>query len=676
MKKVLIYATFLAACGFMPAMASNEKSPFAADAELHPVLLKGDEAPSPGPRKAAVDPPSDNPYESRTSSYNALRSPDGRVLYYTARYDTQRIVFNEYYTETIKTGFTFTFYDENNRRVGEIRDVLRFAENERWDGNGTWFGRDVECVLAPTLSFHFFNDDDLPEVMVYHAMNTVNYINHYYYSVYSIGGKKDKNGYDIPICQIEGRLVESINYPLPDDPENMYYTFVLDPVVDWPLNDPDALTKLHASKFVVTTYQKAVDETGPRILITKDIGNTHIPGDTTEGIYYMHKKADGRLYFIYSQYEKPCFVDPRGGAIDESQTPDNSLMIEVYATQNGETPQEVSTTKVPLVPVESTDQLIYTFLSIGSVAWRDDVDMIVNGTPQAPAFVVKRDVAAAATIDDMSSSLHIYDNEGRHVRTIVENCQEMKLFQDAGKEPLLMFLVVDDEYNYQFDFITLYHGEKLASIRQANDGDPLYSSCAPIRHDDDTFSFVFEMVYFETDDDGNLFARVAWFDNAGNLDHIDKINMGTDVQASMVYMDRAVLRPDLYDDDEGMEYAVLVKRLNGPTTRNEYLVVDDNGYRYATFSADDGKGDPYLFTVMPGNPDRLVVSYTRGTDVYDLPFKNPSIAPTGVNSVMEDVECGGSKAEFYDLQGRKVTNPEKGVYIRKTGAKVEKVLVE
>ncbi|MDE6633127.1 MAG: hypothetical protein K2K23_09035, partial [Muribaculaceae bacterium] len=31
-------------------------------------------------------------------------------------------------------------------------------------------------------------------------------------------------------------------------------------------------------------------------------------------------------------------------------------------------------------------------------------------------------------------------------------------------------------------------------------------------------------------------------------------------------------------------------------------------------------------------------------------------------------------AEYFDLQGRRVANPEKGIYIKKTGNKAEKVL--
>ncbi len=43
---------------------------------------------------------------------------------------------------------------------------------------------------------------------------------------------------------------------------------------------------------------------------------------------------------------------------------------------------------------------------------------------------------------------------------------------------------------------------------------------------------------------------------------------------------------------------------------------------------------------------------------------------TGVNVVVSD-----KNAEYFDLQGRRVANPEKGIYIKKTGNKAEKVLL-
>lgn len=651
---------------------------FSADQPLHsPYTVPA----TPMSRVAVKDP--DESY-SNAPMYTPLEGPNGTTWYYRAQYQTQSVKVSEYYTERLKTSFTFTIYDDKYNLVGTVKDKIRFEENERWTyDNKNYYGRDVECVLDPAVTLHFFNDDDKPEIMVYHAMNTLQYINHYYYDVYTVGGEKDKSGNDIPIARIEGRCIEAIDASDGSGEENFYITFVLDPVVDWNLSDPDALEKLHNSRFHLTTYKKADENGEPQILIEKDIYNTRIPGDTTEGIYYMTKKADGKIYFVYSQYEKPYFIDPRGGASDERPTPDNALLIEVYTIDADGTSRMTSDTRIPVNAEDSTeDKLVYTFLSIGSVAWTDDVDMIYNGTPEKPAYIAARDVAYASSIEDVASTYLIYDNDGNIIRTLATNTESIFLYPAyPGEQPLIMFVKPLALNNYQFDFSFLYSGELVASINQQNGGDPIYASCVPVKGEDSIYRIAAEMQRYETDLQGNDYTRVAWFGSDGTLQRIDRVNMGKNVQASLINMERVSMDPYLYDTDDKMEYAVLVKRSNGSTIRNEFLVVDDTGERYATFSADDGKGNPSLFTIFPGDPNRLqIIYYGWGTniDYYNLPF--PTFPPkaiedqpqfNGIGAIGEE-ETGST--EYFDLGGRIVTHPGRGVYLRRTSGGVEKIL--
>ena len=650
----------------------SPEASFGETAAMHPVTLKGESLTS-RPLHAPEYKDSEPSKAASTTGYNYLEGPDGSSWHYTAKYEMEDVYYNEYYTDHIIQSFTFTIYDNYYRKIGTVHDKVRYAPNEV---------RDRECVLDPAVSLHFFNTDDKPEVMVYHAMNTDVYINHYYYSVYSVGGEKDEEGYDIPIMNIEGRCVEVINNSSNPKDENYYYTFVLDPRVDWPLDDPDYVEKLNQTVFKLTTYKRAENDTdGPRILMEKDIYNTRVPGDTTEGIYFMSKRFNGKLYFVYSQYEKPYFVDPRGGAEDESATPDNSLVIEVYET-TGEDPQFVSMTTIPVEAEESKDKLVYTFLSIGSVAWTDDVDMRFHGTPEAPAFIVARDVAFASDIDNLRSSYYIYGNDGTKLVTIAENTESMFLYRNGDPEgPLAMFVGYDAGGKYLFIFAFLYTGENLATISQNNNDDPLYATCLPIKVDG-VYKFVFEMMYYDEDKYENLYSRVAWFGKEG-LERIDRINMGPNVQASQLYLTNVTLDPKLFDDDDAMEYAVLVKRSNGATIRNEYLIVDDNGGWYRTFTADDGKGDPYRLSIIQGRPNRILVEYQgNGYNVtyVGLPFTTPSTGAPGEDafgqSAVEGVFTDGETDApvYYDLQGRRVSNPESGIYILKEGSRSRKVI--
>lgn len=600
------------------------------------------------------------------SGYNVLEGPDGTAWYYTAQYEMEDIYYNEYYTDHILHSFTFNIYDNNRRLKGTVRDKIRYADNEI---------RDRECILDPQVSLHFFNTDDKPEIMVYHAMNTDVYINHYYYSVYSVGGEKDEEGYDKEIYRIEGRCIETLNNSSGSRDENYIFTFVQDPYIDFPANDPNYVEKLNNLSYVVTSYTKAVNDTeGPLVYLSKEIGSTRIPGDTTEGIYFMSKRFDNRLFFIYSQYEKPFFIDPRGSAEDERATPDNALVIEVYETTS-ETPEYISMTTIPVDAVESEDKLVYTFLSIGSVSWTNDVDMKFHGSPEAPAFIVAKDVALASDIENLISSYYVYDNQGNLVQVIAEDTESMFLYQTGEDQgPIAMFVKTDETGAYLFTFAYLFSGNVLAVISQFNDGDPLYATCVPVKIDGE-YKFVFEMKYFDADNAGNFYSRVAWFGSDSQPERIDRIKMGPDVQAAMVYLTTTTVNPTLFDTDEGYEYAVLVKRTYGATIRNEYLIVDDNGGRYATYSADDGKGEPYNLSILPGSPNRMIIQYERGSQYVTLPFTTPSVGgdESGVDN-LQSVDADDSPV-YYDMQGRPVRNPEKGIYIRKTSSSIEKVII-
>lgn len=653
------------------AAISND---FTMQTEMRPVIFKGEDGgfglhkgrPQAFSKRSAFS----DRNRAASSGYNYLDGPDGTTWYYTAEYETEDVYYNEYYTDHILKTFTFRIYDGYRRLIGTVHDKIRYAENEI---------RDKECVIDPQVSLKFFNTDDKPEIMVFHAMNTPEYINHYYYAVYTVGGEKDEEGYDKEIARIEGRCIETINNSSNPRNENYLFTFVEDPYFNVPLDDPDYVEKLNNVYYKVITYTKALNDTdGPVVYITKNIGATRIPGDTTEGIYFMTKRYDNRLFFIYSQYEKPFFVDPRGSAEDESATPDNSLVIDVYEA-TGEEATFISTTQIPVNAVESDEKLVYTFLSIGSVAWTDDVDMKFHGTPEAPAFIVARDVAFAADIEHPTSSYYIYDTEGNKVVTIAEDTESMFLYRNGDPGgPLAMFVKLDENVSYIFVFAFLYSGEHLATINQYNDGDSLYASCYPIKIDGD-YKFVFEMKYFDVDEDDNLYARVAWFgrgEDLGVLERIDYINLRQDVQRSLIYLSNISLNPKLFDNDDKMEYAALVSRSYGNTVRTEYIVADDNGGWYGHYTADDGKGNPTNLSIIPGYPNRMLVQYERGNTYVTLPFTQPSEGATNFSSVDEIIAGPATVTpEYYDLQGRKVKNPSQGIYIMKDGIHTRKVII-
>lgn len=604
------------------------------------------------------------------SAFDYLTAPDGSTWFYTTEYEKEYVQVSEWYTEEYVVGYCFTIYDSSFAEVGKVKDKITLAEGET---------KVAHAVLDPSVSAHFFNTDDNYEVMVYLAMNTsgtLGYKVNYYNKVYSIGGERDAEGNSVSLQTIPGRCVDVCNAAVKSADEDCYYTFVddIEPnmddyenIIDW-VND-------HKSH--VAIYTKATGEAGPTLAFEKDVRLTCYPGDTTDGIYFIAKPVNGTPYFVFSQYEKPYFVDPTGFTEDESATPDNSLLIETYQYKGEMT--LVSTTKIPVVNEEIAGKLTYTFYSIGSIAWKNDIDMTVNGTPEAPAFLVARDFVEAANLDDVASTYDIYGNDGRHIRTLAKDVEGISLLTAGDGEPQVLLVSQSANSQYTFNIVNLYRGTTELTLSQDNNGDPLTASCQRVVDEWGTSRYAFVMTYYVEDSNGNDCIRVAWFNQDATLDRIDSINVGKDVMAATVNMYADCLSPTLFDTDDAMEYAVLVKRTHGNTTRNEFIVADDNGEWYAHFTEDDGKGNPYTFTIVPANDkNRLQMVYIDDDyqfhiDIYDLPFvKNGE--GTGIETV--NGAATSNTVEYYDLNGRRVSQPQSGIYVKKAGNNVRKVVVD
>lgn len=597
-------------------------------------------------------------------AYDFLETPDGEIWFYKADFEVERVEVSEWYTEEYIKAYTFTIYDSNFNEVGSITDKITLAPGET---------KVASVSLDPYISYNFFNSDSKPEVMVYIAMNTgfeLGYTVNYYNKIYSVGGDRDNDGNDICLGSMTGRCVDVFNSGDKEN-ENLFFTFVetVYPNID-DFNSDQYIDYINSIKTVVSVYKSAVNNNLPQLAFEKEIFQSRFPGDTTDGIYLITRNENGVPYFVFSYYEKPYFIDPTGFTTDESATPDNNLMIEVLTYQNNQL-NDISMTKIPVEIETSSTQINYSFYSIGSVAWKDDIDMSVKGSSSAPAFLVANDLTTAANLDDIISNYYIYDNNGNKVVTLAEGSESIYLLNSIkGQEPQALFVSFDSNEDYVFNFVNLYSGQKIISIPRVFDNEDFTSICERIASGD-SYKYLFELRYDEQDEEGNDIKRIAWIDpaNPDKIDQIDYLNMGKDVMASQVNMFPEALSPYLYDDDDAMEYAVLVKRLHGNTTRNEYMVIDDSGDWYATFSEDDGRGSPWSFTIIPGEENKLMMvyndNYEINIDIYSLPFYKEGQDPGSVEQISPDnanisfigniLRAEGGHITVYSISGNKIT---------------------
>lgn len=575
----------------------------------------------------------------RLSTYDFLEAPDGSTWFYTTDYDIETVNVSQWYKEEYLRGYTFTIFDSQFNEVGTVSDRITLLPGET---------KAAMAVLDPYVSFRFFNSDALPEVMVYLGMKTgaeYNYQVNYYNKVYSIGGEKDADGYDKCIAVMKGRCADAINAATPGGEENVFYTFVEDiypDPSDFGFNQ--YLEYLNAARTVVTVYNSATADPHPRVALQKDIFLSRYPGDTTSGTYFISRNEKGIPYFIFSQYEKPYLLDPTGMAGDESATPGNSLLIDVFSFAGGKE-THISTTRIPVDIPDIDGQVNYAFYSIGSVAWKEDIDMAVNGSPSAPAFVVARDVTTAANLEDIISGYYVFDNTGSKVATIAENAQSISLLAPIkGVQPQTL-IVNETADDFSYSFVELHSGKIVMTLPRVFEGESLKASCQRVPTHNG-YEYAFETAFDDRDADGNIIKKVVWIspENGGTLIRTDLLNLGPDVVVSTLNLFPESLSPYLYDSDDAMEYAVLVKRTRGgaDTTENEFIIVDDNGEWYAHFDTAHGRGIPTSFNILEGPQSNflmMVFAESDGfnVDFYDLPFLSHS---DDSSSGIDDIVAG------------------------------------
>ncbi len=150
--------------------------------------------------------------------------------------------------------------------------------------------------------------------------------------------------------------------------------------------------------------------------------------------------------------------------------------------------------------------------------------------------------------------------------------------------------------------------------------------------------------------------------NVAGVDYIIYPSAGADVAgdafaiSKVKYTDTPVSNTDA--DNE-----VLIAR--------KYAAVNENGgLMYVA------KAYYYGFNVVPveGDPNSvLIYSYNAGCPMMVYKFTVPS----GSGSAVEDIEIVETSApvEYFNLQGMRVANPENGVYIKRQGGKVSKVVM-
>lgn len=613
---------------------------------------------------------------SQNDDFQYIYAPDGTIWYATTRLDVETVELEGgFATEDLVKGYTFTIYDEKFNEVGSVHDQIRFEGDEY---------KCARVMLDVTLTKKFFNLDEKYEVMVAVCNNAPDYTVNTRTLVYTIGGEKNDDGCDKVLLTIPGYTIDAVDTSTDPWGENFFISFLTEKTPDPEADYPDYMDYLAGFSQVVTTYKKAGMNPEPSIVNVHETPNLLLPGDQMSSPMMLSKSVDGKLTLIFSQYEKSYFIDPTGMGGNEDATPDNKLLIDVYRLPSNSATemQLMSSTVIPALQDADNGEVLYTFYGLGSFRYDKDVDFTHYTDDGSPAFVVTIDKYLLTDDDSYRSTYCIYDVEGKLKKTLAGDTYNILEMSDVpGQEPQMMFVYKGDEQMH-FQFVDLYSGRIVTEIDQIQTGFVLSGSVDRVPCPGG-YHYAISYAQGNSDEEGDTYALVGWFDTLGELERVDRINVGKDVQLAQIYIEGKALSPYVFNTDSDLEYMVLVKRGMGEddenfSLREELLIVAPGKEPVRTFLPDEEKGRLAQIYLFGESEKMLVVSYIANhkvsADGYELPFtrfqggegtaSSPYLIATagdlqqiGVNPsahyrLVADIDCGGeSFSSVKDFSG-------------------------
>lgn len=609
---------------------------------------------------------------SGVDKFSDMDVAGGGLWMYSIKYDVERIVHNEYWTESRITGFEATIYDGAFRVLGTIKDRIRLNDDEI---------RPVMADLIPVATRHFFNDDDDVELMFSLGVNTTTPgTNHYRTYVYKLDNPvKDALGNDAPVYTIDDVVSDVLDATPAGGEEKLFLTFANDehPDIDFDsIEDPenfDMWNEWQMKLYVnLNVYTRVGADGKLQKVMTHRLRMLEMPGDQEYTPIFMSMLHDGKPYFICPHYKLPFYNDYniRDFDTDPTMRDGNSLVVDIYRIDGNQAVLEQTTS----IPAPKAEGALASYYSVGDLMYREDIMMSQPGGAQF--LVTRRDVKSA---DDESGvkTYEVYTSDGSLKATLMADCDGGVPMSDIpGKETQYMFVCIENNAA-TYHFVNIESCTEVACIDymltlDGSDPDPLSANMERVPYGD-SYIYVNEMAY-PVEDEDLVYMRFAWLNDKGEYMGQQRLNMGSGVNYARSYLSQEALKKGFFAKADEMAYMVLIKRATSSTVLTEELLIGHPVSDTRPLGKDlllVGPGEKgELATIAPVQLDgrnKLMVSYNNSADTgyYTADFYN---LPLDDTNAIEGVDVGtdaGSEVVFdgstiafngkftvYDAQGR------------------------
>lgn len=532
-----------------------------------------------------------------SDQYDYIDGPNGSVYFYSAEFVTEDKVISEYYTQKDIVEYVFHIYDTSFNKIGDIKGKVQLDVTTNPQNPET---RVASMGLTPILTKKFFNSDEKWEVLVYFNMNTPNYTVNSRTVAFQIDGEKDAEGYDVPICTIQGNLSDVLEANSGRWSEDYYLTFANDYTFPSDPDDDSFSTFVNTQGVIIETYKKVgYGSKEPVKFFEMKMRLNDWPGDQESATPFITRCIDGKPYIFTNGYTDGLWIfeEKEDSFIPEQSWNDKTkFFVNIYQPTSLENPNLLQHTEID-VKKTAGDKILATFYFLGNLSYRNDVDFDNCDEPgKANLIVTTKDWEGNEMGDD--TSYYLYGPDGKLKATLGEAVDGVMALSDVkGQEPEYMF-IYNENGEYLFEFINPFTGNIHHSFRQTlpwqGDTEGLYVNGDRVASGD-SYKYCFELATPGRDADGNDLMRLAWVNTDGEIESVEEVNMGKDVRMAKVYIEQQALNPFLFDTSAEREYMIIVKRglPNSIGTQEEFLI--------GTASSHENPVGKILLEVTPDN---------------------------------------------------------------------------
>ena len=527
-----------------------------------------------------------------------LDMPDGKTWFVSYELDKTVIAQNEHYAEYDITGVKAVVYDDNYQPVGKINAPIVKPEGME---------KCSQVKIGACVTKKFFNIDNNYEIML--AANfkpTGSFGSRQYTYVYSLRGPETDAE---QVMSLKGYYTMAINSATDAWSEDFFMEFFADEY-----DDDEGLYQTFdiysKASYSSPTAEKLDSFTVNYLYVMSDGENEPIP---------VAINARGRDLFVsVAQYEKTFFKNPFDPT-DDTLSEDNHYNIELYKKGSyGSKLEKISTTSIPVAAPGGA----YTMRSyaLGMFSGYKDLTFDFN-TGDKPAFILS--IVSSDFAENSESYYEVIDTEGKSLGTFGrDNLGYIRMSDVEGQSQQYCFLMPSATApgGYEFSLVDFPSLEQQTTIPLSisyEGKDTALSLDIDRVPAADSYRYAVGSLYAVNDDDDNTCHLVAWFDEEGELSHVDRLNGGQRVNLISPYIVANGLDPYLFNTDDAQEYMILVQRRaadGGAATNTELLVVNDREETLAQYVFDGKDSGITVSLVNLGSTPAIWLSYSPLTE--------------------------------------------------------------